>query len=160
MHNIQANISKPRKRIKIKKVSGCIFANPETIFVNSEKGKVGWLLLCAAYPRRDGFPGLLFECGAERAVTVESAFGGELGGRKGAVAGNGLLIQTDEVFYAQSVDVGIIGETLLGKVLTQIGTVGADGLGELGKGEVVLQEEKRIFAVLFQLRAYYVGNGA
>ena len=90
---------------------------------------------------------------------MESAFSGKLICRKDTVSGDGLMVQAYEVFYAQAVDVGIIGESLLGKVLAQIGTIRTDGLGELGEGEVVLQEEECVFAVLFQLRADDVGKG-
>lgn len=97
--------------------------------MNSERKGEEKLLLCVSHPRRDGLSHLLFESGAECAVTVESAFCGELICRKGTVAGNGTVIQADEVFYAQAVDVGIIGEPLSGEVLAQIVTVCADGLG-------------------------------
>ena len=90
---------------------------------------------------------------------METAFIRQLLGGKNPLAGDRLVIQADEMVNAQAVDVGVIGEAPLGKVLAQIIAVCPDGLGELGEGEVVLQEKMLFFAVLFQQRADAGGDG-
>ena len=68
------------------------------------------------------------------------------------MAGGCLLIELHEVPDAQAVDVGIVGDALLGKVFAQIGAVGAYLLGQLCHRNVVLQIKLRLLAVLFQRR--------
>lgn len=51
---------------------------------------------------------------------------------------------------AQAVDVGVVGQALLGEVLTEVVVVGANGLGELRKGEVVLQVKLRVVTMTFK----------
>ena len=63
------------------------------------------------------------------------------------------MVELDEVLDTQTVDVGIVGGTLRGKVLTEIDTVGAHLFGELGSGYVVLQVELRFLAILLQQRS-------
>ena len=48
---------------------------------------------------------------------------------------------------AQAVDIGIVGDALLGKVLTKIGAVRANGFGQLGKRQVVTQIEAGLLAM-------------
>ena len=60
----------------------------------------------------------------------------------------GFVIETDEMLDAQPVDIGIVGDTLPGEVLTEIVAVGAYGLCKLRDGQVVLQIELRVDAML------------
>ena len=39
----------------------------------------------------------------------------------------------------QIVDIGIVGRVLTREILAEVGTVGANGSGEIGDGQVVLQ---------------------
>ena len=81
----------------------------------------------------------MLEGGAEGAVAPEAALAGQLLRGEGTLVGNGFIIEIDEMADAQPIDVGVVGQTLLGEVLAEIVVVGADGLRELGQGEVVLQ---------------------
>jgi len=80
------------------------------------------------HPRCDGGPGVLFEGGAEGAVAVEATLDSQLLGGDYTLLGHGLLMQTDEVPDAKPVDVSVISDALLGKVLAQISPVCADGI--------------------------------
>ena len=110
----------------------------------------GKLRLGAVHPGRNGGPHVLLERGAEGAVAVEPALESELLGGEGALVCHGLMIQADEVADAQPVDVGVVRDALLGEVLAQIVAVRADGLGQIGQGEVMLQVELLVLAMLFQ----------
>ena len=59
-------------------------------------------------------------------------------------------MQTHEVLDTQAVDIGIIGDALLGKVVAEISTVGANGNSQLLQGEVVLEVESCCLAMQFQ----------
>ncbi len=48
---------------------------------------------------------------------------------------------------AKAVDIGVIGNALLGKIVAQIGAVGTDGCGELLQGKIMLQIELFVLAV-------------
>lgn len=93
---------------------------------------------------------MLFEGGAEGAVAVEAALDSQLLGGDYTLLGHGLLMQTDEVPDAKPVDVSVISDALLGKVLAQISPVCADGTRQLRQGKVVLQIELRVLAMLFE----------
>ena len=60
---------------------------------------------------------------------------------------------------AQSVDIGIVSHAPTGEILTQIETVGSDSLCKLGNGNVVLQIESRILAMLLQQWSDIVAHG-
>ena len=45
-----------------------------------------------------------------------------------------LIVETDEMLYTKMIDIGIIGNALLGEICTQISTVGSDGEGKLLQG--------------------------
>ena len=45
------------------------------------------------------------------------------------------------MLYTKTIDIGIIGNALLGEICTQISTVGSDGKGKLLQGEVMLKIE-------------------
>ena len=59
-----------------------------------------------------------------------------------------LMVEIDEVLDTQTVDVCIVCDTLLGKVLAKVGAVDANRCGELGKRNVVLQIKLCILAIL------------
>ena len=81
----------------------------------------------------------LLESEAEGAVATVTAFAGQLLDREG-LSGNGdLLVAADEVVDTQIVDIGIVGDALTGEILAEIRAVGANGLGQLLQGQVVLQ---------------------
>ena len=56
----------------------------------------------------------------------------------------------DEVVDTQIVDIDIIGDALTREILAEIRAVGANGLGQLLQGEVVLQVKLRVDATLGQ----------
>ena len=120
---------------------------------------VGKLLLLAVNPRCHGGSHDLLECGAEGAVTAVAALRRELLGGECASVGRRFFVKVDEVADAESVDVSVIRDALLGEVLAQIGPVCADGSCQLRQGEVVLQIEQLVLAVLFQKGAYLAGSG-
>lgn len=59
-------------------------------------------------------------------------------------------MQTHEVLDTQAVDIGIIGDALLGEVVAEISAVGANGNSQLLQGEVVLEVESCCLAMQFQ----------
>ena len=63
---------------------------------------------------------------------------GQLLRGKRTLVGDGFMIEVDEVADAQVIDVSIVGQPLLGEMLAEVVVVGANGLSELGKGDVVL----------------------
>ena len=65
-----------------------------------------------------------------------------------ALGGNSLAIESDEMIDTQIVDISIIIHALAGEILTQIESVGTNGLGKLDDGQVVLQVELRVYAIL------------
>ena len=73
----------------------------------------------------------LLKRSAESAVAAVAALGSELLGCESASLGYRLLVQADKVADAKSVDIGVVGDTLLGKVLAQISPVCADGACQL-----------------------------
>jgi hypothetical protein len=60
------------------------------------------------------------------------------------------MVEVDKVLDAQSVDVGIVSDTLTGEMLAQIETVGSNSLSKLWEGDVVLQIELLFLAMLLQ----------
>ena len=83
----------------------------------------------------------LFECSSEGAVAPEPALVGQLLGCKRALCRHILAVEPFEMGDAQAVDVGIVGNALLGEVMTEVGAVGTYGLAQLCQCEVVLQVE-------------------
>jgi len=73
------------------------------------------------------------------------------------------MVEVDEMLDAQAIDVCIVSNALRGKVLAEIGTIGANQLGNLGNGDVVLQIELRLLAKLLQqwsdVLCRHSGNG-
>lgn len=65
-----------------------------------------------------------------------------------ALGGNSLAIESDEMIDTQIVDISIIIHAPAGEILTQIESVGTNGLGKLDDGQVVLQVELRVYAIL------------
>ena len=131
------------------------FYNSETEFTILKAS----LFRHAVHPDGDSHPHSLFEDGTERAVAAETALVGKLFGYHRLAGGDCLMVELDEVLYAQAVDVGIVGAALHGKVLAEIDAVGAYQFGELRHRDVVLQVEPRLLAILLQQRADFVGGG-
>ena len=86
----------------------------------------------------------------ECAITAETALVGQLLGGYRLMIYDCLVVEIDEVLDAQTVDVGIVCDTLQGKVLTEVGTVDANLFGELRDRNVVLKIKLRFFAMLLQ----------
>ena len=112
------------------------------------------------HPLRSRHSHALFESSVKSAVGAESTLVSQLLNRYGLMDGGSLMVEVDEVTDAQPVDIGIVGGTLIGKVLAEIDTVDTYLLGELGEGDVVLQIELRFLAVPPQQRPDVVTNGA
>ena len=72
----------------------------------------------------------MFKGEAEGAVAAEAAVFGKLLYDDGLSGRDCLTIKLYEVIDAQIVDIGIVGDTLTGEILTEIGTVGAENLGK------------------------------
>ena len=81
---------------------------------------------------------MFLESGAEGAIAAETALLGKGAGRSGLQPTLVLTIQADEMLDTQTVDIGIIGDALLGKVGTEVGAVGANDNGKLLQGKVML----------------------
>lgn len=90
---------------------------------------------------------------------MESALLRQLLGGKGFLSSDVLVIEIFKVLDTQVVDIGIIGDSLMGEILAEIETVGADCSGKLYGGQVVLQIELCVYAVLLQQRSDFVWNG-
>ena len=101
----------------------------------------------------------LLEGGAECAITAEATLIGELLGYYRLMGSESFIVEFDEVLDAQTVDVGIVGNTLHGKVLTEIDTISTNQLGELGYGNVMLQIELRVLAMLLQQSLNVIVDG-
>ena len=71
-------------------------------------------------------------------VIAEATLAGQLLGAYRLMGCNSLMVETDEVLDAQTVDVLIVSDALHGKVLAEVGAVDANQCGELGNGNVVL----------------------
>ena len=108
------------------------------------------LLRNVTHPLRRVHSHYLLEGNAECIVTTETTLVGQLlGGYRLMGCGN-LMVEIDKVLDAQSVDIGIVRDTLQGKVLAEVSTIDANLFGELGKGNVVLQIELRFLTILLQ----------
>ena len=118
-----------------------------------------FLLRHITHPPRCRHSHALLEGGIKCTVTAETALEGQLLNSYRQMGCGSLLVEVDEVVDAQTVDVGIVGGTLLCKVLAEIDAVDAYLSGELGKGYVVLQVELRLLAVLSQQWSYLVADG-
>ena len=90
----------------------------------------------------------LLEGSAECAVAVVAALLGQLLGDDGLMCSGKLAVARYEVTDAKVVDVCIVICALTGKIGAEVGAVGADGLDKLRQGQVWLQVELRVLAVL------------
>ena len=116
------------------------FVNFETIFVYFESRGIA-LYGCIAHPSRHSLSHALLEGERESAVASVTALVSQLLGCEATLGGNGLMVKAHKMLDAQVVDVGIIGDAFLYEITAQIGAVGANGLGQLEQGQVVLQVE-------------------
>ena len=92
----------------------------------------------------------LFEGGIKCAVTTETTLVSQLLDRYRLMGSNCIMVKLDKVLDAQSVDIDIISRALTGEMLTQIETVGSNNLSKLREGDVILQIESRLLAMLLQ----------
>ena len=92
----------------------------------------------SARPLRHSHSLHLLEGNAECIVTTKATLVGQLLCSYRLMGCGCLMVKTDEVLDAQTVDVGIVSHSLTGEMLAQIETVGANQVGKLGKSEVVL----------------------
>ena len=101
-------------------------------------------------PLRGRHTFVLSESRRERAIAAEARLIAQSQGRNIAVSGNGLLVEAHEMLDAQSVDIGIIRDALLGKITAKIGAVGTQCVSELLQRQVVLQIDSRRLTALLQ----------
>ena len=101
-----------------------------------------------SHPRGDGKTLELLESSGESAVASEPTLVGQLLGCKRALCHHVLTVKALKVDDAQTVDVGVVCDALLGEILAEVGAVGAHRLTQLCQREVVLQIELRNLAVL------------
>lgn len=80
----------------------------------------------------------LFEGEAEGAVASVAAVVGKLLDSEGLLRLDGVVVAAEEMVDAKVVNIGIVVESLVRKILTEIVAVSANGLGKLQKGQVVL----------------------
>ena len=106
--------------------------------------------LIAAHPRRDSLAHALLEGKAEGAVAAVAAIVGQLLGNDRLLGSSGLVEEVNEMVDTQIVDIGIVGGVLTREILAEVETVGANGLSQLGDGQVVLKVKLRGDAVLLQ----------
>ena len=85
---------------------------------------------------------------AEGVVASVTTLAGQLLGGDGASGSMCLVIEIDEVIDSQIVDISIVVHALTGEILAEIEAIGSNSLGQLYKGEVVLQIELRVYAIL------------
>jgi len=104
-----------------------------------------------AHPVGDVLVHALPEGGAEGAVAVVAALLGQLLGDNGFLCSGKLAVAGYEVTDAKIVDVFIVACAPTGEILAEIVAVHADGCRELLQGQVRLQVELRVLAVLRQL---------
>ena len=102
------------------------------------------------YPGGDALVHASLEDGAEGAVAVVAALLGQLLGDDGLLCSGKLAVAGYEVTDAKVVDVFIVACALTGEILAEIVAVHADGCRELRQGQVCLQVELRVLAVLRQ----------
>ena len=108
------------------------------------------LLGYAAHPGSHALARALRERSAEGAVAAKTTLLGQLLDTDGLPGSGCLLAAADEVVDAQVVDLCVVGDALMREILAEIETVGANGLSQLLKGEVVLKVELCVHAMLFQ----------
>ena len=106
--------------------------------------------LAFAHPGGDALVHALFEGGTEGAVAVVAALLGQLLGDDGLMCGGKLTVAGYEMTDAKVVDVCIVACILTGEILAEIVVVHADGYRELRQGQVWLQVELCVLAVIRQ----------
>ena len=105
-------------------------------------------LFLLLHPRLDRLPIDLFEGHAEGTVAFVSAFVRQFCGRDILPGLDGCLVETHEVRYAQGINIGIIGDALIGKIAAEVGVVGTNVPGQMSQRQVVLQIILCVDAVL------------
>ena len=91
------------------------------------------------HPCRYSLPLELLKGNGEGTVTLETTLVGQLLGCNGLLCRQCITVKLFEMGDAQTVDVGIIANTLLGEVGAQISTVGTNSLTELCQCQVMEQ---------------------
>jgi|GEM_PF-5559102 len=69
------------------------------------------------------------------------------------------MVEIDEVLDAQTIDIGIVSDALRSEIPAEIEAVGTNQLGKLIGGNVVLQIELSILAILLQQWPDVAANG-
>ena len=95
-----------------------------------------------------GLSHALFEGVVEGTVTSVAAVVSHFLDSEGVVGSYSFTIETDEMIDAEIVDICVIIHLFTGEILTEVEAVGTDSLGKLGKGQVVLQVELCVDAIL------------
>ena len=80
---------------------------------------------------------------------METTLMGQLLDRYRLMGCDSLMVKVDEVLDTQAVNVSTISDTLRGKVFAEVYTIGANLLGKLHSGNVVLQIELWFLAISF-----------
>ena len=111
------------------------------------------------HPLRRGRSHALLERGIEGAVATEAALVGQLLDRYGLADGVSLVVETDEMLDAKIVDVGVVCRALTVEILAEVGAVDTNLGGEQRGGNVVLQIELSVLAVLLQLGFNFFTDG-
>ena len=135
-----------------------VFDEIKAFFPVSVESRQTLTFICFVCPRCHSLSHALLEGVAKGAVTAEAALVGQLLGCEGALRTGSLAIETDEMVNAQIVDIGIVSHALTGEILAEVESVGTNNLGQLGKGQVMLQVKLRAHATLSQLLLDIGGN--
>ena len=90
------------------------------------------------HPCGDSIAHIFLEGNTEGAITIEATLFGELHGCKGLRRSDAFVIQANEMFNAQTVNVSIVGNLLLSKVTAEISAVGTKGSGKLLQSKIML----------------------
>ena len=91
-----------------------------------------------AHPGRYRLSHALLESKAKGAVASVTAVAGQLLGNDGLLGSDSFTIETHEVVDTEVVNISIVSRTITGEILAEIGAVGTNCLGQLGKCQVVL----------------------
>ena len=106
------------------------------------------LTLYFAHPGGDALTSTLLEGKTEGAVAAVATFDGQLLGNDRLSGSGEFIVATDEVIDALIINIDVVSDAFTGEILAEIVAVSANSLGQLGKVQIVLQVELRVYAVL------------
>ena len=108
------------------------------------------ILYIFLHPCRHILPHALLEGIAEGGVVAVAAVLSQLLCSDRPLNGHSLSVETYEMVDTQIVDIGIVSRSPAGEILAEIAAVGTNSYGELMNGQVVLQIELRVYAILLE----------